>query len=56
MSTGGPNCFAGAGAAATEIGSVNITVNVAGSANDPEAITSAVERVIREHRRRSAVV
>ena len=39
----------GAGAAATGIGSVNITVNVAGSANDPGAIASAVERVIREH-------
>jgi hypothetical protein len=31
-------------------------VNVAGHAEDPEAIARAVERVLREHYRRSAVV
>ena len=44
------------GVGATGLGAVTINVNVAGSANDPEAIASAVERVVREHYRRSAVV
>jgi len=46
----------GVGASAAGLGGVNITVNVAGDAHDPERIARAVERVVREHWRRSAVV
>jgi hypothetical protein len=47
--------LSGVGAAAG-LGNVTINVNVAGHADDPEAIAAAVERVIRTHYRRSAVV
>jgi hypothetical protein len=47
----------GAGAAMAGLGGPStINVNVAGHAEDPEAIARAVERVLREHYRRSAVV
>ena len=48
----------GAGAALGGLagGPATINVNVAGHAEDPEAIARAVERVLREHYRRSAVV
>jgi hypothetical protein len=45
----------GTGAAAAGLGAVTINVNVAGNA-DPEAVARAVESVVREHWRRSAVV
>jgi len=48
--------LAGAGGALAGVGGVTININVAGSANDPEAIADAVHRVIREHDRRRAVV
>jgi hypothetical protein len=38
------------------LGNVIINVNVAGNAHDPEGIAAAVERVVRQHWRRSAVV
>jgi hypothetical protein len=48
--------LAGAGAAAAGLGGFTINVNVAGNAHDPEGIAAAVERVIRQHWRRAAVV
>jgi hypothetical protein len=48
--------LAGAGAAAAGLGGLTINVNVAGNAHDPEGIADAVERVIRQHWRRQAVV
>jgi hypothetical protein len=46
----------GAGAAAAGVGNVTLHVHVTSATDSAEAIAAAVERVVREHWRRSAVV